>query len=38
MQHTLIVKFHVLSLLCIHWYYGNGRPYFSTFGASRILV
>ena len=35
LQHTFIVKFHVLSLLCVHW---NGRPHFSTFGAGRILV
>jgi len=33
-----MVKFCVLSLLCVHWYYGNSRPYFSTFGAGRILV
>ena len=35
LQHTLIIKFRVLSLLCVHWY---GRPHFSTFGAGRILV
>jgi len=32
LQHTFIVEFRVLSLLCVHWYYGNARS------AGRILV